>query len=131
MTVPVSTGDIPVSISRRLCSCSSSSCNNAAPFVSKRSAAGCWTIPSCASLLDCMRYPIARHVRGALKLSTMCGKISSPFSENLSTDKSLCKAQGPVWHQSDRQAGRIPEHLRHLDTDGAWSTSGYHGWVYG
>jgi hypothetical protein len=36
-----------------------------------------------------------------------------------------------VWHQSDRQAGRIPEKLRHLDTDGSWSKSGYHGWVYG
>jgi len=50
-------------------------------------------------------------------------------SEDLYTDKSLFKAQGPVWHQSDRQAGRIPEKLRHLDTDGSWSTSGYHGWV--
>ena len=36
-----------------------------------------------------------------------------------------------MWHQSDRQAGRIPEKLRHLDTDGSWSKSGYHGWVYG
>jgi len=52
-------------------------------------------------------------------------------SEDLYTDKSLFKAQGPVWHQSDRQAGRIPEKLRHLDTDGSWSKSGYHGWVYG
>ena len=52
-------------------------------------------------------------------------------SEDLYTDKSLFKAQGPVWHQSDREAGRIPEKLRHLDTDGSWSKSGYHGWVYG
>jgi Transposase DDE domain len=52
-------------------------------------------------------------------------------SEDLYTDKSLFKAQGPVWHQSDRQAGRIPDKLRHLDTDGSWSKSGYHGWVYG
>ena len=52
-------------------------------------------------------------------------------SENLYTDKSLFKAQGPVWHQSDRQAGRVPEKLRHLDTDASWSKSGYHGWVYG
>ena len=36
-----------------------------------------------------------------------------------------------MWHQSDREAGRIPEKLRHLDTDGSWSKSGYHGWVYG
>jgi Transposase DDE domain len=52
-------------------------------------------------------------------------------SHDLYTDKSLFKAQGPVWHQSDRQAGRIPDKLRHLDTDASWSKSGYHGWVYG
>ncbi len=52
-------------------------------------------------------------------------------SENLYEDKSLFKAQGPVWHQSDREAGRVPEKLRHLDTDATWSKSAYHGWVYG
>jgi hypothetical protein len=36
-------------------------------------------------------------------------------SRVLIEDASLFKAQGPVWHQSDRQAGRIPEGLRHLD----------------
>ena len=52
-------------------------------------------------------------------------------SQDLYTDKSLFKAQGPVWHQSDRKEGRVPEKLRHLDTDASWSKSGYHGWVYG
>jgi len=52
-------------------------------------------------------------------------------SKVLYEDKSLFKAQGPVWHQSDRKAGRIPEGLRNLDTDATWSKSGYHGWVYG
>jgi hypothetical protein len=52
-------------------------------------------------------------------------------SQDLDTDKSLFKAYGPVWHQSDRKAGRIPEKLRHLDTEGSWSKSGYHGWLYG
>jgi hypothetical protein len=52
-------------------------------------------------------------------------------SQDLYTDKSLCKAQGPVWHQSDRQAGRLPDKLRPLDTDASWSKSGDHGWVYG
>jgi len=61
---------------------------------------------------------------------------SLPLGDDLKTDhlyedKSLFKAQGPVWHQSDRQAGRIPNKLRHLDTDATWSKSGYHGWVYG
>lgn len=52
-------------------------------------------------------------------------------SRDLYTDKSLFKAHGPVWHQADRTAGRIPEKLRHLDTDASWGKSGYHGWVYG
>ena len=46
-------------------------------------------------------------------------------------DKSLFKALGPVWHQKDRKAGRIPEGLRHLDQEATWSKSGYPGWVYG
>lgn len=62
------------------------------------------------------------------------------WAENLGTvfdhrvlveDASLFKTQGPVWHQSDRQAGRIPEKLRNLDTDATWGYSAYHGWVYG
>jgi hypothetical protein len=52
-------------------------------------------------------------------------------SRTLYEDKSLFKAQGPVWHQKDRKAGRIPKGLRNLDTDASWSKSGYHGWVYG
>ena len=52
-------------------------------------------------------------------------------SQDLYEDKSLFKAGGPVWHQSDREANRIPPKLRALDTDASWSKSGYHGWVYG
>ena len=52
-------------------------------------------------------------------------------SAHLIEDKSLFKALGPVWHQSDRKAGRIPAKLRNLDTDATWSKSGYQGWVYG
>jgi len=52
-------------------------------------------------------------------------------NENLYEDKSLFKAAGPVWHQSDRKANRVPERLRRLDTDASWSKSAYHGWVYG
>jgi hypothetical protein len=46
-------------------------------------------------------------------------------------DASLFKAHGPVWHQSDRLAGRVPEKLRNLDRDASWRKSAYHGWVYG
>jgi hypothetical protein len=58
--------------------------------------------------------------------------LDTRFSNHhLIEDKSLFKALGPVWHQSDRKFGRIPEKLRNLDTDATWSKSGYHGWVYG
>jgi hypothetical protein len=50
---------------------------------------------------------------------------------HLVSDKRLFKALGPVWHQADRQAQRIPAKLRHLDTDATWGKSGYHGWVVG
>ncbi len=52
-------------------------------------------------------------------------------SRELYEDKSLFKAQGPVWHQSDRLAERIPEGLHHLDTQATWGKSVYHGWLYG
>ncbi len=58
--------------------------------------------------------------------------LSEQFSPtDLVVDKSLFKARGPVWHQADRKAGKVPNHLRNLDTDATWSKSSYHGWVYG
>ncbi len=64
------------------------------------------------------------------------GEVSETLAEELGKkhlyeDQSLFKAHGPVWHQKDRKAGRIPEKLRHLDTDATWAKSAYHGWVYG
>ncbi len=59
-------------------------------------------------------------------------EVSPLFRNNvLVEDASLFKAKGPVWHQSDRKANRIPEKLRNLDTDASWGKSAYHGWVYG
>jgi len=52
-------------------------------------------------------------------------------SHILYEDKSLFKAAGPVWHQSDRREGRIPKGLHGLDTGASWGKSAYHGWVYG
>ena len=58
--------------------------------------------------------------------------IHPTFSSRvLVEDASLFKACGPVWHQSDRLAGQIPEKLRNLDQDASWRKSAYHGWVYG
>jgi Transposase DDE domain len=84
------------------------------------------------------RSPLARRYKALYEvlqdciafLGTYAEDLEPRFtSEDLSTDNSLFQAQGPVWHQSDRQAGRIPDKLRHLDIDGSWSKSGYHGWV--
>jgi len=52
-------------------------------------------------------------------------------SRVLIEDASLFKACGPVWHQTDRLAGRVPEKLRKLDQEASWRKSAYHGWVYG
>jgi DDE family transposase len=52
-------------------------------------------------------------------------------SHVLIEDASLFKACGPVWHQTDRLAGRVPEKLRNLDQEASWRKSAYHGWVYG
>lgn len=49
----------------------------------------------------------------------------------VSVDKTMIKAQGPLWHKKDRQAGRIPDKLRNVDTDSQWATSHYRGWVQG
>ncbi len=52
-------------------------------------------------------------------------------SDVVVVDGSLFKARGPVWHQTDRVQGRVPDKLRNLDQDASWGKSGYHGWVYG
>ena len=46
-------------------------------------------------------------------------------------DGRMYQAQGPLWHKRDREQGRIPARLRNLDTESAWSKSGYRGWVQG
>lgn len=43
----------------------------------------------------------------------------------------MIEARGPLWHQSDRAAGRIPEGLRGVDRDRSWSRSHYRGWLQG
>jgi hypothetical protein len=46
-------------------------------------------------------------------------------------DGRMYQAQGPLWHARDRQQDRMPPGLRNVDTDSAWSKSGYRGWVQG
>jgi hypothetical protein len=46
-------------------------------------------------------------------------------------DGRMYEASGPQWHGRDRRAGVIPQRLRAVDTESAWSRSGYRGWVQG
>jgi hypothetical protein len=46
-------------------------------------------------------------------------------------DGRMYQAQGPRWHKRDRARGRVPAGLRNVDTESAWSKSGYRGWVQG
>jgi hypothetical protein len=46
-------------------------------------------------------------------------------------DKSMFKAQGPLWHKKDRKKGIVPKNLRNVDTDSEWGYSKYRGWVQG
>jgi len=47
------------------------------------------------------------------------------------SDGSVFAASGPVWHKTDKEAGRIPDGLTGLDTEADWIYSPYHDWVYG
>jgi hypothetical protein len=46
-------------------------------------------------------------------------------------DGRMYQAQGPRWHARDRAQNRVPPTLRNVDTESAWSKSGYRGWVQG
>jgi hypothetical protein len=47
------------------------------------------------------------------------------------SDGRMDQAQGPRGHKRDRDQGRVPVGLRNLDTESAWSKSGYRGWGQG
>jgi hypothetical protein len=44
-------------------------------------------------------------------------------------DSTPLRANGGVWHKKHRLAGEVPHSS--IDTQAAWSMSGYHGWWYG
>lgn len=89
-------------------------------------------VPSRATL--CRRYKqLACQLEAFIEYLGDVGMTLIPDSspEMVYQDKSLFKAKGSVWHQKDRNANRIPQGLRAVDTDATWSKSHYHGWVYG
>ena len=44
-------------------------------------------------------------------------------------DSTVLRARGGVWHKKDREKGIVPH--TSIDTQAAWTKSGWHGWVYG
>jgi hypothetical protein len=44
-------------------------------------------------------------------------------------DSTVLRARGGVWHKKDREANIVPH--TSIDTEAAWTKSGWHGWVYG
>ena len=44
-------------------------------------------------------------------------------------DSTVLAAHGGVWHKKHREAGVVPH--TSIDTEAAWTKSGWHGWVYG
>jgi hypothetical protein len=44
-------------------------------------------------------------------------------------DSTVLRAAGGVWHKKDREQGVVPH--TSIDTEAAWTKSGWHGWVYG
>jgi len=102
------------------------------PHLDYRQSLGLATVPRRTTLSRRYKalYPILQDF--VAFLAQYAEDLAPAFDRReLYEDKSLFKAQGPVWHQSDRQAGRSPPGLHHLDTEATWSTSAYHGWVYG
>lgn len=49
----------------------------------------------------------------------------------VSADKMMIKARGPVWHQKQKKKGILPPGLTGLDQEATWSYSHADGWVYG
>jgi transposase len=47
-----------------------------------------------------------------------------------STDSTLMKANGNLWHKKNMDAGEIPK-CKNIDTDAHWGKSGCKGWTFG
>lgn len=51
------------------------------------------------------------------------------YGRAVACDSTVLRAIGGVWHKKDRLAGVVPH--TSIDTEAAWTKSGWHGWVYG
>lgn len=58
--------------------------------------------------------------------------LLNPWKEQgraVACDSTCLRAKGGVWHKKDREKGEVPH--TSIDTEAAWTKSGWHGWVYG
>ncbi len=65
---------------------------------------------------------LGRHLVGLLRPWERRGRA-------VALDSTPLRAKGGVWHKKDKQAGKVPH--TSIDTEAAWTRSGWHGWVYG
>jgi hypothetical protein len=65
---------------------------------------------------------LGRHLVRVLKPWAKSGRA-------VAIDSTPLQAKGGEWHKKDREAGKVPHSS--IDTEAAWTKSGWHGWVYG
>ena len=65
---------------------------------------------------------LGQHLVALLRPWASCGRA-------VAVDSTVLRAKGGVWHNQDREAGAVPH--TSIDTEAHWTTSGWHGWVYG
>ena len=98
----------------------------------------------CALLMEAGRYPSRRTWERRLKAlpDTLPAQIGClgrylvalirPWATSgraVAMDSTTLQARGGVWHKKDRDRGHVPH--TSIDTEAAWTKSGWHGWVYG
>jgi hypothetical protein len=65
-------------------------------------------------------------------LGRLLVQVLTPWAEQghgAALDSTALRARGGVWHKRDREPGVVPH--TSIDTEAAWSKSGWHGWWYG
>ena len=62
------------------------------------------------------------HLVALIQPWERCGRAAA-------ADSTVLSARGGVWHRKHREAGEVPH--TSIDTEAAWTKSGWHGWVYG
>ena len=65
---------------------------------------------------------LGRYLVALIQPWATCGRAAA-------IDSTVLRAKGGVWHKKDRDQGEVPH--TSIDTEAAWTKSGWHGWVYG